>query len=195
MYLVETRIKCAQFSKSQDAKELMKILVEIKEFGLAINLAHEHKLGIAYPMAYLIKTLYEEDDEFVFQERTWHTHPSELTVRVIPKENPELEALFEVTIDPLYKFRIKIQELISLAEALVSADVTLPVSLEEAIVQQGHIRELLVFYQSRVFVNTPKEPIMFKEAVALLKRYLPDAVENLIQSDISLLLQMLNDMQ
>lgn len=41
------------------------MLVEIKEFNLALHLANQHKkLGISYPLAYLLLFLSEEDKDF-----------------------------------------------------------------------------------------------------------------------------------
>lgn len=65
LVIVEARIKCAYYTKSECAKELLEILVEIKEFNLALHLGHQHKnLGISYPMAYLLKSLSDEDKDF-----------------------------------------------------------------------------------------------------------------------------------
>ncbi len=48
----------------------------------------------------------------------------------------------------------------------------MPASLEHAIVSHGHIRELLVFYHSKV-LSDDEFSKMFKEAVALVKKYMP----------------------
>jgi hypothetical protein len=50
MQYVEARLKCIDDTMSSDVKMLIKVLSEIREYDLAMELAFAYKTTVAYPL-------------------------------------------------------------------------------------------------------------------------------------------------
>eukprot|EP00347_Sterkiella_histriomuscorum_P017272 403350023 len=183
LYLTLGRIKVAQFFNERDADQIMRILVELKEYQLAINISLAFNLEVAYPLTYFIQEVRklnkEEVNEWVDQE----LHLREKVQVTQSGKSSKGQNMYQVQVSS-HKFTLKIKQLISLAQGLLSIQEQLPLTLEQVIIDQGHIKELVEFYLKWY---------MFDEIFNMLRTYQPKSIEDMVVSDYKLLAYIMSE--